>query len=248
MPAFDYSASPDPIRDDLALAHRAAWTHIAKPGTWLTGAERVAVAEETRRARECALCVKRKTALSPFADSEMHAASPPLSAALVDAIHRVATDAARLTRKWYDGLASQGVTDERYVEALGVAVLAISVDGFHHAMGLPLEPLPPPERGDPTRARPDGLVRGEAWVPMIDPERVGATESDLFFKRGPLRAANVVRALTLVPNEARAWRALAPAQYLSLEGMVRLDTGRALDRAQMELVAGRVSALNACFY
>jgi hypothetical protein len=248
MPAFDYSASPDPIRDDLALAHRAAWAHIAKPGTWLTGAERVAVAEETRRARDCALCAKRKAALSPYADPEPHTARAPLSAALVDAIHRVTTDASRLTRKWYVGLASQGVTNERYVEALGVAVLAISVDAFHRALGLALERLPAPERGDPSRLRPDGLVRGEAWVPMIDPARVGAAESDLFFKRGPLRAANVVRALTLVPNEARAWRALAAAQYLSLEGMVRLETGRAIDRAQMELVAGRVSALNACFY
>lgn len=248
MPAFDYSASPDPIRDDLGLAHRAAWAHIAKPGTWLTSAERVAVAEETRRARGCALCARRKAALSPFADLESHAASAPLSGALVDAIHRVTTDASRLTQKWYAGLASQGVTEERYVEALGVAVIAISVDAFQRALGFALEPLPAPERGDPTRARPEGLVRSEAWVPMLDPERVGAAESDLFFKRGPLRAANVVRALTLVPNEARAWRALAAAQYLSLEGMARLDTGRALDRAQMELVAGRVSALNACFY
>lgn len=248
MTGFDYSASPDPIRVDLAEAHRAAWAHIAKPGAWLNGAERVAIAAETRRARECALCAKRKAALSPFADSTPHEARPPLSAALVDAIHRVTTDASRLTRKWYEGLASQGVTDERYVEALGVSVLAISVDAFHRALGLPLEPLPPAERGDPTRVRPEGLARGAAWVPMIDPERVGPAERDLFFKRGPLRAANVVRALTLVPNEARAWRELAAAQYLSLERMVRLDTGRAIDRAQMELLAGRVSALNGCFY
>jgi len=248
MPAFDYSRSSDPIRDDLAVAHRAAWTHIAMPGAWLSGAERVAVAEETRRARECALCAKRKAALSPYADPEPHPARAPLSAAFVDAIHRASSDASRLTRRWYEGLAAQGVTDERYVEALGVAVIAISVDAFHRALGLSLEALPEPARGDPTRVRPEGLVRGEAWVPLIDPERVGAAESDLFFKRGPLRAANVLRALTLVPGEVRAWRELAGAQYLSLAGMVRLETGRALDRPQMELVAGRVSALNECFY
>jgi AhpD family alkylhydroperoxidase len=27
-----------------------------------------------------------------------------------------------------------------------------------------------------------------------------------------------------------------------------METGRAIDRSQMELVAGRVSALNECFY
>lgn len=248
MAFFRYDDARDPIRADLPEAHRAAWTHIARPGTWLSGAERVAVASETRRARECALCAKRRAALSPFADAAQHAANAPLAGPLVDAIHRVTTDASRLTRKWSEGLAAQGVTEERYVEALGVAVLAISVDAFHRALGLALEPLPAPERGDPTRVRPEGLTRGEAWVPMIDPAHAGAAEGDLFFKRGPLRAANVVRALTLVPNEVRAWRELAAAQYLSLERMVYLETGRAIDRAQMELLAGRVSALNHCFY
>jgi hypothetical protein len=170
-----------------------------------------------------------------------------LGATLVDAVHRIATDASRLTRSWYVGLAAQGVADETYVEALGVAVLTISVDAFHRALGLPLEPLPTPEPGAPSRSRPAGLVRREAWVPMIDPEQVGETERDLF-ARGPLGAANVMRALTLVPDEVRAWRALAGAQYLSPRAMTRLETGRALDRAQMELVAGGVSALNACFY
>ena len=247
MDAFDYSTSPDPIRADLAEAHRAAWAHIAKPGAWLAGAERVAIASETRRARDCALCAARKSALSPYANPEPHAARTPLSAALLDAIHRVTTDASRLTRRWHDGLASQGIPDERYVEALGVAVLAISIDAFHHAMGLPLEALPAPERGDPSRVRPAGLTTGEAWVPMLDPKQVAPTERDLF-GRGPLGAAYVIRALTLTPAEVRAWTALSAAQYLSFAGMGRLDTGKALDRAQMELVAGRVSALNACFY
>ena len=34
MPAFDYADSPDPIRPDLADAHRRAWDHVAAPGTW----------------------------------------------------------------------------------------------------------------------------------------------------------------------------------------------------------------------
>ena len=247
MSAFAYSGSPDPIRDDLAEAHRASWEHIARAGTWLTGAERVAIAGETRRARECSLCQMRKRALSPFASADTHAASGPLSAVLVDAVHRLSTDAARLTRTWYDTLAPRGVSDEQYVEAAGVAVLAISIDAFHRALGLPLEALPAPIAGEPTRKRPQGVARTRAWVPMIEPARVGPEEADLF-GRGPLGAAYVLRALTLVPDEVRAWTALSAAQYLSFERMTRLETGKALDRAQMELVAGRVSALNACFY
>lgn len=247
MAAFDYRQAPDPIRPDLVEAHRAAWQHIARPGTWLTGVERVAVAGETRRARSCALCTKRKSALSPYADPQSHDASQALEAALVDAIHRVTTDASRLTRRWYESLGAQGVSDERYVEALGVAVIAISVDAVHRALGLPLEPLPSPEAGEPTRVRPGGLTRDEAWVPMIDASQAAPSERDLF-GRGPLGAAYVMRALTLVPAEVRAWRELSGAQYLSLGRMTRLETGKTLDRAQMELVAGRVSALNDCFY
>jgi sarcosine oxidase delta subunit len=60
--AFVYTGSPDPIREDLAGAHREVWRHVASPGTWLTGTERVAVAEETRLARGCALYAERKSA------------------------------------------------------------------------------------------------------------------------------------------------------------------------------------------
>ena len=64
------------------------------------------------------------------------------------------------------------------------------------------------------------------------------------------RSANVVRALTLVPDALRDWFSLASAQYLSLEGMSNLvrDDNRCINRMQMELIAGRVSAINECFY
>ena len=35
MSAFDYAASADPIREDLAEAYRRTWQHVAAPGTWL---------------------------------------------------------------------------------------------------------------------------------------------------------------------------------------------------------------------
>jgi len=247
MPAFDYSASTDPIRADLADEHRRAWRHIAAAGTWLTGAERVAVADETRRARECALCAERKLALSPFAVEGEHDGAGTLPAAMVDEIHRVTTDAKRLTRAWFDSLIAGGLAVERYVEALGVAVLVISIDEFHHAMGLPPEPLPQPEPGEPSRRRPAGVEKGSAWVPMLDPKK--ADPADRAIVAGPGgRSAEVLRALSLVPEEVRAWVELSSAQYLTPEKMAGMKTDRALDRSQIELVAGRVSALNECFY
>ncbi|MCP4037053.1 MAG: hypothetical protein GY733_08970, partial [bacterium] len=94
MTTFEYAESQDPVREDLAAAHRRAWERIASPGTWLTGAQRVAVADETRRAQDCTLCRQRKQALSPFAVTGEHDHGGQLDEAIVDEIHRVTTDAA----------------------------------------------------------------------------------------------------------------------------------------------------------
>ena len=63
-------------------------------------------------------------------------------------------------------------------------------------------------------------------------------------------SANVLRALTLVPNAFREWLALSAVQYIPIQDMVNMvqPEGRVIDRMQIELVAGRVSAINQCFY
>ncbi len=243
MEPFRFDASPDPIRSDLQEAYRRAWAHIAGPGTWLTGSERVAIAGETRRARSCDLCAERKAALSPFSVGKEHTATPNLSVPLLDLVHRVTTDAARLSEKWYRGLLQQGLTPDAYVEALGVTVITISIDRFHHALGLPLEPLPDPQPGEPTRVRPENVVETEAWVPM---QASRAITRLVGLPPGP--APYVLRALSLVPAELKAWMGVGAAQYLGPQDMLRFDQTRAIDRSQIELVAGRVSALNECFY
>jgi hypothetical protein len=254
MTPFNYAArSADPtdfIREDLAVAHREAWQHIAAPGSWLSGEKRIAVAEETRRARSCALCADRKTALSPFSSSGEHDHSDVLSPQLVDQIHRVTTDAGRLTRAWYTSLLSEGLSAEEYVEALGVTVVAISIDEFHHALGMPYEPLPAPLEGKPSHYRPSGaeIEEGQAWVPILAPGRTTPPEKDIFAGIPPGAAPNVIRALSLVPAEVRAWKMVSSAQYLSTAEMRSFETKRAIDRSQIELVAGRVSAINECFY
>ena len=250
MPAipFSFAESPYPIRPDLAEAFRLAWEHVASPGTWWSGPQRVAIAEETRSSAQCALCAQRRTALSPHAVAGEHDGSDVLPAAAVDAIHRVATDPARLTRAWFEKLLASGLDDARYVELLGVVVSCVSIDAFHRALGLPLEPLPAPRPGEPSRRRPPEARPGGAWVPMLPPRRIDGPDADLYVAPGPAPLPNVVRALSLVPAEVRNLMSLSAAMYLTPEEMIRLETDRALDRAQIELVAGRVSALRECFY
>ena len=244
--AFSYDAGLS-IRSDIPAAHRAVWQRLAGPGTWWTGAERVAIADEVRRARDCSLCAERKQALSPASLQEEHDHGGQLPEAVVEAVHRLATDASRLTKTWLEKLCASGVSDGHYVELLGIVVGIVSIDEFHRALGLSLEPLPAPEPGEPTQYRPDGLREGIAWVPMLVPAETGEAERDLF-PGG--RTANVVRAMSLVPDAVRMLQRLSSAHYLPLELVPSPGNsgGRALDRMQIELIAGRVSALNECFY
>lgn len=257
--AFDYQGFPIEPRRDIAAAHRRAWEHIASPGTWWTGRDRVAIAAETRHARDCALCTERKAALSPYGIEGQHASPGLLPAAAIEAAHRLTTDPGRLKKQWLDGLLAGGdesaegfdsqerITPEQYVELIGVVTQAVSVDWFHIALGLPLEDLPQARIGEPSRVRPPGALPEEAWVPMILPENLDDANLGLYGPRR--RTGNVIRALSLVPAEVRELVALSGAHYLTLEQMMHLDRKfRSISRAQIELVAGRISALNECFY
>lgn len=244
--AFDYGSAPDPVRDDIPAAHRRVWNRIASPGTWWSGAERVALAAAARAARDCGLCRVRKQALSPAEVEGAHTAQEPLAPPTIDIVHRLVTDPGRLTQRWLEAMLASGLSPEQYVEIVGVVTSVVSVDAFHRALGLELEPLPEPRVGEPSRYRPASARSGSAWVPMIPAGANGGAEADLW-PRG--RSANVMRALSLVPDEVRNLGDLSAAHYLPMH-RVADPTARAgvLDRSQMELLAGRVSALRECFY
>src|SRR5438552_2311154 len=81
-----------------------------------------------------------------------------------------------------------------------------------------------------------------AWGPIIE-ERTGP-QADLYGDGAFI--PNIVRALSLVPDEVRMLRRLSDTHYLAIEKIPDPTARRALDRMQMELVAARVSALNEC--
>jgi alkylhydroperoxidase family enzyme len=246
MPAIGYAAAPVPVRDDLPAAHRQAWEQLARPGRYLSGAQRVAAAAEVRAAWSCSLCRERKQALLPAALNGSHEGPGQLPQAMVDAIHRITTAPGRLSRRWFDGIREAGVSDGQYVELVGVIVTIVSVDQFCRGLGVAPHALPAPRDGEPSGLRPPGLCDDGAWVPMLDPRRCGPDESDLY-PGG--RTGNVLRALSLAPDEVRNLKQLSAAHYLEPEQMADLQRGTAaLDRAQVELVAARVSALRECFY
>lgn len=247
MAHFDYKDSPYPIREDIGETLRAFWARLAAAGSWWTGDERVKIAAECRAARDCAFCKTRQEALSPYTGENNHGAVTDLPASAVDAVHRIVTDQTRITRNWIEGNAAGDLSIEKYVELAGIVVAVLSIDEFNRALGVPFEPLPEPVAGEPDRYVPANLETGTGFVPMIAADGAVGNESDLW---SPNFAANVIRALSLVPNAVRDWVDLAGALYLNPAGMANFvgQDDRSIDRAQMEIVAGRVSSYNECFY
>lgn len=243
---LDYSASPVPVRDDLKEAHRFLWEHLRSPGPWWTGRERVTMAKAARDAEECRLCSDRKAALSPNAAQGTHDSDGALPENVIEVIHRVRTDPGRLSHDWYEQRLAGGLTDGQYVEIIGVVTLCAGADYFARALGIPPFALPEPKDGAPSGHRPVSAIGGTAWVPMVEPADASGPESDLY--AGIEFVPNIMKALSLVPNEARALQRSSDAHYVPVNKIGDPSVRRSIDRMQMELVASRVSALNQCFY
>ena len=241
-----YRHSPLPVRDGLAASQQRAWARLGEPGEWWTGAVRIAIAEETRAAMDCAFCAERKAALSPYSVSGTHTAATDLPEVLVEVVHRIRTDPERLTRRFYEDALAGGLSDAEYVETVAVVATVVAVDTFCDAMGLPRHALPAPAPCEPRRRRPARAKDGLAWVPTVAPDDVTGAEAGMY---DGLAAVNIHRALSLVPAEVVGFFDLDAEHYLP--DVLLRDFGteyRALTHAQIEFLAARVSAINQCVY
>ena len=215
-----------PVAEDAATAHGAALRAIGEPGAWWSGADRLAIARETRAASCDSLCAARTAALSPNATEGEHVGESTLPPIAVEAVHRIRNDSGRLTRRWFDGLIDMGLQPEAYVELASVVASTVIVDTFAQGLGQPLTPLPEAVSGAPSFERSDDVVDAGAYLPLAREGR-----------------AHILRSLGLVPSaSALFFRTFGPSYYM------RPNTEFALGRAQVELVASRVSAVNECFY
>ena len=235
-----------PIRSELSLALSGAWLEVARPGAWLTGEQRLAVAMEARHAWSCKLCQSRKEALSPYTVDGRHDCVTELPLEWIEVIHRIVTDPGRITEGWYDSVIAAGVLEDEYIEILSLATIVTCVDVF--ARGLGAEELSLPESagaGEPARSRPVGAAIGPGWSPTVAPEDAGPELGD-FYVQGH---QYIRRSLTLVPDELdRFWR-LMNSLYMANPAVTELEgVERSISRGQIEFIATRVSAHLDCFY
>lgn len=240
-----------PLREGLAREIETAWDRLARPGTWWTGAERLAIAAETRGAETCDICRRRKEALSPYTVEGAHDGLGVLPACAVEAIHRLRTDAGRITEKWVGAVSTgdygEPALDETlYVEIVSVVAIVTALDTFNLALGLPRRALPEAVDGAQTKRRPSGARKNLAWVSTLAPEDVSPEDPNPYPVHGD---KNIHRALSLVPREVFNFFDLDVELYLKDHEIRDFDTEyRAIGHAQIELIAGRTSALNGCFY
>ena len=248
MKSINYEDSSYPVRADFAEGHNRYWQRLASPGAWLSAEQRIALAREVRQAPSCELCRQRKAALSPYqVDGEHETDSTELSAVMVEVVHRLVTDSGRITRSWFEGILEKGLKVEEYIEIIGTVVHVFSIDEFARAIGVPQRELPPAGSGAPSTYRPQQLEENVAWVPMLPQIIDDGPEADLW--DGKLEG-NVIRALSLVPDEVRSLQDLLKIHYLDDAefGDFEKSPQGTLSRIQTEVVAARVSAFNGCFY
>ena len=114
------------------------------------------------------------------------------------------------------------------------------------SLGMAPHELPLPQPGEPAQVRPRGARSTLAWVSTVAPEDLTADDPDIYVNKS---AANIHRALSLVPNEVEAFFDLDDVHYLPDAQLRDFEhEPRAISHAQIELLAARMSALNQCVY
>ena len=236
-----YAASEFPVDDELAAIHVRQLGQISAPGTWGSGAQRRAVAVEARRAGYDAGLLE----LPPGGPEEP-------DVALGDVVRRLARTIAssvhELNQDFCDQALADGLSDAEYVEIVGVVSRLVDLDVFARGIGVSPRPLPAARPGEPTRMRPVTAIPEHAWVPTVPNGPAGGEIGQALYHGMPM--PYIVRALSLVPDELLAHLELEIAHYTRLDKLFDYEYQHheGLTRPQAEVVAGRVSALNDCFY
>lgn len=237
-----YADSDLPIRTKLSAAHEDTIGSFSQTGRWWNAQQRIAIVEHTRAAR-CEAGIQEST--EPVVPSD----------AIPDAAARVARQVGVSTNSLDGSFVEQaladGLSEGQYCETVGLASRATNVDIFARAIDVPMRALSPPQSGDPSKIRPSSAMAEGAFLDTVPGGRRGKQDAiDIYGSNKVEGAPFIYRALSLVPEEAQGLIKLGQAQYLEIADFMDLNFTYepSLARAQYELVAARVSAINACFY
>ena len=236
-----YSDSSFAIRADLAAVHSTTMESFSAPGTWFEAKERREIVALSRRAR-----AERGFQIQDYTDEVQDIDLPSGTLKLIE---MVSCEAEKIDKHFYLELVSNGLLAEQYVEIVGLVTRAMSVDTFCRSLGLSMCLLADARDGVPSKQLPDTATIDHAWVPIIPAGPKGGAPAQALYGETEF-VANIFSALSLVPDEASGVMQLGQTQYVEARDFQNFKFFRDenFSRAQLELVAARISALNNCFY
>ena len=152
-----------------------------------------------------------------------------LSDVMVEAAAKIAIDAHSIDEEWVTGVYDRGLQPLQLVELTAIVAQLSTIDTYTLGIGEALRELPVPLPGDPEKQEVKGAKLTRGWYPT----------------RGVAGAPNCFSA---VAAENKAMFDIHEAMYLSMEEMADVSILKTLHRSQIELLAGRTSRYNDCFY
>ena len=222
-----YSDTELEIAAQTEVLHEDELLSFARIGTWGTAAQRTAIAAEARKAR-CAAGVQESVGDEALA---------------------VALGGINIDRDFCQQAQADGVTEGAYVEIVGLAARLAHLDVFARGIGVPVRRLRAPvEDREPSRERPSVAKKEGFFTASIPSAPAGGELAVSLFGNQP--APNILRSLSLVPDEARRLNALLNQEYFSMQTIFDFtcSSHNSITRPQLELIAAKVSELNQCFY
>ena len=236
-----YDESRYEISEDLEEIHGQHLHELGNPGTWGTGDQRLAIAGCARRAGIDA-------GLLEETESGHQTSGVGLSSVAKKVVNDLAVLPKDFDESSYRGGIKGGLTEEEFVEIVGIVARIVDLDVFARGVGVPLKPFPEAQSGEPSRKRPETATREQAWVPTVPNLPEGGDIAKALY--GEMPKPYIVRGLSLVPDEMKRHLELEQVQYMPLKHVRDFDHQHhaGLTRVQVEVVAGRVSAINQCFY
>ena len=237
-----YSDSEFSVPALLDELHSKEIASLSGVGTWGSAAQRHAVATTTRNTRF-------KMGVQEASGDANDNTDDSLPAAVKRLAESVAQGGTDIDAEFCRQVQAEGVTEGAYVEVVSVAARIVNLDVFARGIGVPVRQFPPPQDAQaPSFERPEEAIDEGFFTATIPNGPAGGKTGESLFGGQP--AGNILRTLSLVPEEARNVIGLVQTQYYDNSTFMDFSAQRhhALTRAQMEVVATKVSAHHQCFY
>lgn len=237
-----YSDSTHKPSAAIDALHSDEIQSFARPGTWGSASQRTAVGATVRK-------IRVEAGLQESSGDEHLADIVELPAPVLRLVRETAFGGIAVDREFCKQVQADGVTEGAYVEIVALASRIVNLDVFARGLGVPSRSLATPaEDKTPSCKRPEEATDEGFFTASIPNLPAGGATAKMLY--GKIPAANVFRAVTLVPDEGKRVIDLIGQQYFPAAKLMdfRADNGHALSRAQVEIVATKISEHNKCFY